>query len=117
MHIALLSQRDTQGTDALDGVQRRAKRLLSRIAHRIAALDVSLVDLNGPKGGVDRQCQVQAKLHDGQVVVVKARSEGFGPAIDRALHKLARKLIKQRQRVVESRRQTPSFGRMAAAEG
>lgn len=117
MHIALLSQRDVHGTDTMDALQRRAERLLGRIAHRIAALEVSLADLNGPKGGVDRQCQIQARLHDGNSVVVKARSEGFGPAIDQAMHKLARKLVKQRQRVVESRRQAPSFARMAAAVG
>lgn len=117
MHIALLSQRDIHGTDTLDALQRRAERHLGRIAHRIADLIVSLVDLNGPKGGIDRQCQVQARLHDGSVVVVKARSEGFGPAIDDALHKLLRRLIKQHKRGVEQRRQAQPFGRLAAAVG
>ena len=117
MQIALLSQRDIHGTDTMDALQRRAERLLGRIAHRIAGLDVSLADLNGPKGGVDRQCQIQARLHDGNLVVVKARSAGFGAAIDLAMQKLARKLVKQRQRVVETRRQSPSFARMAAAVG
>ncbi|MGL6290846.1 MAG: HPF/RaiA family ribosome-associated protein [Silanimonas sp.] len=115
MHIALLTHRDTHGTDTLDALERRASRHLGRIAHLISDLVVSLVDLNGPKGGIDRQCQVQAKLHDGRMVVVKARSESFGPAIDNALHKLLRRLIKQRKRVVEQRRTAQPFGRLAAA--
>lgn len=115
MHIALLSHRDIHGTDTLDALQRRAQRHLSRIAHLISDLVVSLADLNGPKGGIDRQCQVQAKLHDGRLVVVKARSEGFGPAIDGALHKLLKRLIKQRKRMVEQRRSAVPFGRLAAA--
>lgn len=117
MHIALLSHRDIHGTDTLDALQRRAQRHLSRIAHLISDLVVSLVDLNGPKGGIDRQCQVQAKLHDGRLVVVKARSEGFGPAIDGALHKLLKRLIKQRKRAVEQRRSAVPFGRLAADVG
>ena len=48
-------------------------------------------------------------------MVVKARSEGFGPAIDGALHKLLKRLIKQRKRVVEQRRAAQPFGRLAAA--
>ena len=115
MHIALLTHRDIHGTDTLDALQRRAARHLGRIAHLISDVVVSLVDLNGPKGGIDRQCQVQAKLHDGRLVVVKARSEGFGPAIDNALHKLLRQVVKQRKRRVEQRRHAQSFGRLAAA--
>lgn len=117
MHIALLSQRDIHGTDTLDALQRRAERHLGRIAHLISDLVVSLVDLNGPKGGIDRQCQVQAKLHDGSTVVVKSRSEGFGPAIDDALQKLLRRLVKQRKRLVEQRRSAQAFGRLAATVG
>lgn len=115
MHIALLTHRDIHGTDTREALQRRAERHLGRIAHLIAQLAVSLVDLNGPKGGIDRQCQVQAKLHDGRTVVVKARSAGFGPAIDEALHKLLRRLVKQRKRVVEQRRAAQPFSRLAAA--
>jgi ribosome-associated translation inhibitor RaiA len=115
MHIALLTHRDIHGTDTLDALQRRASRHLGRIAHLISDVVVSLVDLNGPKGGIDRQCQVQAKLHDGRTVVVKARSEGFGPAIDSALHKLLRRVVKQHKRGVERRRGAQPFGRLAAA--
>lgn len=114
MHIALLSHRDILDTDTLAALQHRARRHLGRVAHLISGIIVSLVDLNGPKGGIDRQCQVQAKLHDGRLVVVRARSEGFGPAIDRALHRLLRRLVKQRQRLVEQRRGALSFARMAA---
>lgn len=117
MHIALLTHRDTHDTDTLDAIQRRAERQLERVAHLISDLVVSLVDLNGPKGGIDRQCQVQAKLHDGRAIVVKARSESFGPAIDQALHKLLRRLVKQRKRLVGQRRSVQPFGRLAAAVG
>mgnify|MGYP002777057177 CR=1 FL=1 len=117
MQIALLSHRDIHGTDALDALQRRAHRQLQRVAHLVAEIVVSLADLNGPKGGVDRQCQLQARLHDGRTMVVRARSEGFGPAIDGALAKLLRRILDGQKRRVEQRRQAQSFGRVAAGVG
>lgn len=117
MHIALLSTRDIHGTGTLDALQRRAKRLLARVASQISDLSVALADLNGPKGGVDRQCQVQARLHDGSIFIVRARSTAFGRAIDEALHKLVKRLLRQRKKVVETRRHAVPFGRLAAAVG
>lgn len=116
MHIELLSHRDIQGTDLRDALERRAERLLARVQEQIAELSVSLIDLNGPKGGVDSQCQAQAKLRDGQLVVVRARSEHFGKAIDDAMQKLAKRILRLRKKTVEKRRSAVSFGRIAAAD-
>lgn len=115
MHIALLSHHDIHDTDDLDLLRDRAQRQLRRVAPLIADVVVSLVDLNGPKGGIDRQCQVQAKLHDGRMLLAKARSETYGAAVNEALNKLMARLVKQRKRIVESRRGTQPFSRLAAA--
>ncbi len=116
MHIELMSHRDIQGTDLRDALERRAARLLARVQEQIAELSVSLIDLNGPKGGVDSQCQVQAKLRDGQLVVVRSRSEHFGKAIDDAMQKLAKRVLRLRKKAVEKRRGALPFGRIAAAQ-
>lgn len=114
MRIALLSHRDVHGPDLIESLERRAERLLGRIGDRISDLAVALADLNGPKGGIDAQCQVQARLHDGRTVIVRARSANFAAAIDLALHKLVARLLKQRKKAVESRRHAMPFGRLAA---
>ena len=114
MRIAILSRRDVHGPGLLESLERRAERLLGRIGERISELAVALADLNGPKGGIDAQCQVQARLHDGRTVIVRARSENFAAAIDLALQKLASRLLKQRKKAVEARRHALPFGRLAA---
>jgi ribosome-associated translation inhibitor RaiA len=115
MRIALLTRRDVDSENILDALERRAHRLLGRVSDRIADLAVGLADLNGPKGGVDRECQLQARLHDGRTLVVRARSTDFGKAIDGAMHKLLSRLLKLRKKAADLRRQAMPIGRLAAS--
>lgn len=114
MHIALLHRDESHHADLSEAVVRRAQRLLGRITCRVAALTVSIIDLNGPKGGIDRQCRVEARLHDGDLLHVQARSAEVGKALDSALHKLARRIVRERQRSIDSRRHALPLSRIAA---
>lgn len=98
MRIDLLHRHHPRHADLRDAVLRRALRLLGRVTDRIEGLAVSVTDLNGPKGGIDRQCQVEAKLRDGRLLHVRARSSEIGKAIDAALRKLSRRIVCDQQR-------------------
>ena len=115
MRITLQHRHDAPQADLGDAVARRALRRLGRITDRIAGLAVSLVDLNGPKGGVDRQCQMEARLRDGRLLHVRARAADVGTALDAALHKLVRRILREAQRGVGRRRHALPFGRLAAS--
>ena len=42
-------------------LQRRLDFALGRLANAIRAIDVTIVDTNGPKGGEDKQCRIRIR--------------------------------------------------------
>jgi hypothetical protein len=51
---------------------------------------VRLADLNGPRGGVDKQCRIIVKLRPGEEVVVKDTASEVETAIDRCADRVQR---------------------------
>jgi putative sigma-54 modulation protein len=74
----------------------RLMSILDRFGHRIQDVDASLSDLNGPKGGVDKQCRVVVRLRpNGKVTIQETESNiftAFARALDRAKHAVGRTL-------------------------
>ncbi len=58
-------------------VTRRLQYALSRFAPDIREARVHGSDLNGPKGGVDKNCRVTVHLHGGDVVTVTDEDADF----------------------------------------
>lgn len=70
-------------------VDRRVAFELSRFGPRVKAVSVSLEDLNGPRGGIDKRCAMQADLAPLGVVRVEKRDSELPAAIGRAAARLA----------------------------
>lgn len=78
-------------------VNRRAMVALGRFGSHLTSVTVRLEDLNGPKGGVDKRCTVEATGSFG-IRVVEARDQTFRTAIDRAFATMQRCLVRAIQR-------------------
>ncbi|MCA9519012.1 MAG: hypothetical protein KC635_28955, partial [Myxococcales bacterium] len=78
-----------------DHVVRRAHSTLARFTDAIRRLSVRLEDENGPRGGVDKRCQVEIVGPDLATVVVEARADAWNRAIERALAS-ARRAVRRR---------------------
>jgi len=90
--------------DVGEFVERRLCFALSRFGRCVRAVAVSLVDLNGPCGGIDKRCSMQARLAPrGSVRVVYTDSD-LPAAVDRAATRLARAV----GRALERRREAPT---------
>jgi putative sigma-54 modulation protein len=75
--------------DALrEYAERRLSFALGRFAHRIQHVRVRLVDVNGPRRGVDSRCSMTAKLVDGRRVFVEASAAWPFAAVTQAAHRL-----------------------------
>ena len=81
-----------------------AERLRSgfgRLATRIARLKLTLKDINGPRGGKDKVCVLQAHLTDGRQLVIEDRSERLRTAVTACLKRgrlvVSRELKRRRQ--------------------
>ena len=83
-----------QGVELTDDVRARAERsfrfALGRFGPRIDRVTVRLVDLNGPRGGVDKRCRVEVKLRPSGAFLVEEMDASLSPAIDRAADRVAR---------------------------
>jgi putative sigma-54 modulation protein len=83
-------------TDALENhVQKRLDFTLSRGGRRVRSVDVRLSDLNGPRGGVDKRCLIEIRLHDLPVVVVEDTQPDLYTAIDRAATRAGRTVMRR----------------------
>ena len=62
-------------------------------------VDVYLTDVNGPKGGPDKRCQVVAHLRTGPVVVGRTARDPMAAAVAAAVRcrRLIRSRLKRRQ--------------------
>lgn len=95
MRIAIQS-RDFSLTEALEHhVHKRLDFTLARGARKVRRVDVRLSDLNGPRGGVDKRCQIEVRLEGLPVVVVEDIQSDLYTAIDRAASRAGRTVMRR----------------------
>jgi putative sigma-54 modulation protein len=95
-------------TDALKAyVDEHLVSHIERFADDEAAeIDISLVDTNGPKGGVDKECRVTVRLPGLSAVHVTETADSLFPAIDASRDRLEKTL----KRTLERRRDVQTNG-------
>jgi ribosome-associated translation inhibitor RaiA len=76
-------------------VEREVTRSLSRVRHRPAAILASLSDLNGPRGGEDKRCQIRGCLAQTGEVVASAAGADMYRAIGMAADRFRRALVRK----------------------
>lgn len=84
-------------------IRRRASFALSRLQARISRVEVRLSDINGTRGGVDKQCRVLVSLTHGPAAVVEDLDADLPALIDRALARAGRVTAKRVERDARQR--------------
>lgn len=86
---------------AIAHIHRRISFAFSNVKHEINSASITVADVNGPKGGLDKQCRVVIKANGISDVVVSEKQSSIYHAIDRCLARarqnLARRLKRRRQ--------------------
>lgn len=92
----------TSGIDLTDGLrehtERRLEFALDRAHHDINSVTVRLSDINGPRGGFDKRCQIQIPLPHHRGVVIEETDSDLYVAIDRAANRAGNTLGRQLSR-------------------
>ena len=82
-------------------LERRLLFALSRFDPKILKVDVHLADENGPKGGLDKSCQIHVRLSGQADVVARTVDADWKVCIDlattRAGHNVRRALARKRE--------------------
>lgn len=91
--------RDVEWNDELrNKVERSLDFALDRYHTQVDHVSVYVADLNGPKGGVDKLCQITATLKRGKPVMILERGADLVATINRALGRLGHSLGRNIQR-------------------
>ncbi|MCC6622386.1 MAG: HPF/RaiA family ribosome-associated protein [Deltaproteobacteria bacterium] len=107
MRLRIQLPRDIEEAPSLRAhVERRLGFALSRLEDRLSGVRVRCTDENGPKGGLDKRCVVELRGPDIDTLVVEARATVWNAAIDEAVERAARALVRVLDRV--GRRAAPS---------
>ncbi len=79
----------------------RVRRSLGRLTWWVAAVQIRLRDLNGPRGGCDKECQLLLRSRQGQHLVLTERGSDWPQLLARLAEALRARLahLHQRQRV------------------
>jgi len=83
-------------TDALFGyAQRRLLFALSYCSGHVNRVVIRLSDTNGPRGGADKRCHIQVVLAGIPDVVVEDTEVNLYAAIDRAIDRVRRTVVRK----------------------
>ncbi|HEY8608247.1 MAG TPA: HPF/RaiA family ribosome-associated protein [Noviherbaspirillum sp.] len=96
-----------------DYLARRISFAFSFARNRIATVTVRLSDLNGPRGGRDKLCQVSVSIPGHAEIVVKDVEENFYAAVDCAVRKAAYRATQMLKRRRKQRQQGMKEARFA----
>jgi putative sigma-54 modulation protein len=86
---------------------RRLSFALRRVEHRIQRVVVRIVDLNGPKRGIDSRCSIAVELADGRHVFVDATTAWPFASITLAAARLGAAIGHEVERKAASVRRRP----------
>lgn len=94
-----IQARDFPLTEALGAhIERRINFVLSSRFDQIRRIEVRLSDINGPRGGLDKRCQIQISLPRMRDIVIEDTETDLYVAIDRAVDRAGRTVNRRLKR-------------------
>ncbi len=93
----IFESRHPAGAVLRDVAVERVRFAMRRLAWLVPRAKVQLSDVNGPRGGTDKQCQIELSTPAG-TVVVSSLAKDWRAALDLALQRAARVLVRSMQR-------------------
>jgi ribosome-associated translation inhibitor RaiA len=100
----LFKSRHPQATDMRELTEQRVRFVLRRLQWLVPRADVQMSDVNGPRGGIDKRCQVELRTDRAGSVVVTSVAKDWRTALDNALSRATRFLMRLWRRRNDSRR-------------
>jgi len=95
MHIDIRTHGFSLTPGLREHVEKRLAYALSHGADNITRLSVRLADINGPRGGDDKRCLIEARLKQAPAVVIEDVQADLYVAIDRAAERAGRSLARR----------------------
>jgi len=94
----VFESRDADGGQMRDVSLQRVRFALRRLTSWVPRAKVQFSDVNGPRGGVDKRCQVELSTEAAGTVVIVSMARDWRTALDRSLGRATRVLARHLQR-------------------
>lgn len=104
----IVESRVTDASQMRESSVKRVRFSLRRLTPWVPRAKVQFSDVNGPRGGVDKRCQVELSTNTGVTVVIASLADDWRTALDRSLRRATQALTRSLQR-----HQKPVRGRSA----
>ena len=88
MEISIRSREIEHSANLIDEVQQKIGFAVDRHRSRISRISVYLADINGPRGGIDKVCQMIAFVRGADPVMIVERGEAVQAVVNRAARRL-----------------------------
>ena len=86
--------RDPDGAKLRELAVKRLRFVMKRFSTVVPRATVQFIDINGPRGGIDKRCQVDLTTRAGTHVVVVSQAASWRGALDDALARANRALAR-----------------------
>lgn len=105
MQVLIHGERIKVSEELREYITRRLHFALGRFQSEIRRLDVRVGDVNGPRGGVDKTCQILVSLRPSGTspVAVETSDTDLYAAIDRSTDRVGRSVARAVQRLRQRR--------------
>ncbi len=97
MHI-IFESRSAEGGELRELSIQRLRFALRRLTALVPRVKLQLSDVNGPRGGVDKRCQLALQTDGAGTVLISAQADNWRGAIEAALLRATRTLTRHLQR-------------------
>lgn len=94
----VFESRDADGAQMRELSVQRMRFALRRLATFVPYARVRFTDVNGPRGGVDKRCQVELSTDRVGTVVIASLARDWRTALDRSIGRATRVLSRSLQR-------------------
>jgi putative sigma-54 modulation protein len=95
MQVAVHTDRRIISENHLEVLHTRLEFALSRFEAQLGRIAVYLSDLNGDKGGIDKQCKVIIPLRRGKSIVMEDRDSNWLALFDRIAERVGYNVSKE----------------------
>jgi hypothetical protein len=94
----IFESRDADGANLRELSVNRVRFALRRLTALVPRAKVQFSDVNGPRGGVDKRCQLELNTPTAGTVVIASLASNWRTALDRSLRRATQVLTRNVQR-------------------
>ena len=80
-------------------IKERFRSAVARVESQILRIDITLVDINGPKGGKDKRCKAKISLKGRPAIIVQETCHDMYESISRCGNRSKRSILRKSEKI------------------